>query len=88
MMGMAIVSRRPKGGVVTLYINRYYEKSGEVVTAHYYLGGKEIAQRQGTALSYIHQDSLSSTSVMSDESGDPVTAISYFSFENRKAINN
>ena len=34
--------------VVTLYINKYYEKTDTEVTTSYYLGGQLIAQRKGT----------------------------------------
>jgi RHS repeat-associated protein len=39
-----------------------------------------IAQRENTTLRYVHQDSLSSTSVMSDSSGTSISSISYLPF--------
>jgi RHS repeat-associated protein len=46
----------------------------------YYLGGKLVAQREGTTLRYVHQDGLSGTSVMSDTSGASLGTIAYFPF--------
>ncbi len=58
--------RKSESGETILYINQYYEKNitSGVITTSYYLGGKLVAQREGTTLRYIHQDSLPSTSVM------------------------
>jgi len=63
-------------------VNQYYEKNltTGVVTASYYLGSKLIAQREGTTLRYVHQDSLSGTSVMSDSGGTSVGTIKYYPF--------
>lgn len=66
--------------VTTLYVNGYYEKTGDVVTTSYYLGGKLIAQKEGDTLRYVHQDSLSSTSVMSTPTGTLDSSMSFFPF--------
>ncbi|MEN8615485.1 RHS repeat-associated core domain-containing protein, partial [Dehalogenimonas sp. THU2] len=60
-----------ENGETILYVNQYYEKNltTGVVTTYYYLGGKLIAEREGTTLQYIHQDSLNSTSLVTDSSG-------------------
>jgi RHS repeat-associated protein len=74
--------KKTEGSTTILYVNQYYEKnltSGEITT-HYYLGKKEIAQRKGSTLSYIYQDSLGSTSVMSNSVGASTGSIKYFSF--------
>ena len=70
------------GGVTTLYINKYYEKNTGTgtVTTSYYLGDKLVATREGTTLTYIHQDSLNSTSVVSDSSGAAISSIKYYPF--------
>jgi len=73
------------GGNTTIYVNKYYEvnvtANPDVVTTSYYLGGKLIAQREGDTLRYVHQDSLSGTSVMSDgTTGESVGSIKYFPF--------
>jgi hypothetical protein len=49
--------KKTEGGQTTLYINKYYEKTGTEVTTSYYLGSKADvaqvrAQRKGTTLSY------------------------------------
>jgi RHS repeat-associated protein len=72
--------KRTVGSTTTIYINQYYEKTGTEVTTHYYLGGKEIALRKGSTLSYVYQDSLGSTSVTSDSSGGNVSKISYLAY--------
>ena len=71
-----------EGGQTILYINQYYEKNltTGVVTTSYYLGGQLIAAREGTTLRYVHQDSLSSTSVMSTSTGTFDSSMTFFPF--------
>ena len=73
---------KTEGGETILYINRYYEKNltTEEVTTHYYLGDRQVAQRKGTALNYLHQDHLTGTAMMTDSSGDSTGTIKYFPF--------
>lgn len=82
MMAMVTGSRRRKA-MRPPYINQYYEKNlttGEVTT-NYYLGGKLIANKVNSTLSYIHQDSLSSTSLMTDDDGAQIdTTVKYKSY--------
>jgi YD repeat-containing protein len=40
--------KRTVGGVATLYVNKYYEKTGAEVTTSYYMGNKLIAVKNGT----------------------------------------
>lgn len=65
-------------GSTILYINQYYEKviAGTgvgTVTTYYYHGGRLVAEQTGThgnyTLTYIHQDHLSGTSLLTDASG-------------------
>jgi RHS repeat-associated protein len=75
--------KKTEGGETILYINKYYEKNltTSEVTTHYYLGSREVAQRKGTTLNYIHQDHLSSTSLATDSSGSQVgITIKYYPF--------
>jgi RHS repeat-associated protein len=74
-------------GVTTLYINRYYEinLNTDVETSSYYLGDRLVAQLEGETLKYIHQDSLSSSSVMSDDEGQLVSSIKYYPFGETKS---
>jgi RHS repeat-associated protein len=74
--------KKTEGGQTTLYVNRYFEKnlSTSEVTTSYYLGGKLIAQRKGTTLSYILQDHLGSNSVTTEANGNNPAAIRYFAF--------
>jgi RHS repeat-associated protein len=78
--------KKTEGGQTVLYINGYYEKdltSGNVTT-YYYLGNRLVAMRQSTTLSYIHQDHLTGTSVVSDSNGAPVSSIKYYPFGARR----
>jgi RHS repeat-associated protein len=50
------------------------------VTTYYYLGGRLVAMRQSTTLTFIHQDHLTGTSVVSDSSGALVSSIKYYPF--------
>ena len=68
------------GSTVTTYVNKYYEKTGTVVTTNYYLGGKLIATRKAEVLNYVHQDNLGSTSATSDNTGTLTSTIKYFPY--------
>ena len=75
--------KKTEGGQTILYINQYYEKNltTGVVTTSYYLGGQLVAAREGTTLCYVHQDSLSSTSLMTDSNGTQLgTTMKYLPF--------
>jgi RHS repeat-associated protein len=74
------------GTQITLYINQYYEinTTTGVSTSYYYLGGQLVAQRVGSGSSYtttyIHQDSLGSTSVVSNYLGASIGSMKYTPF--------
>jgi RHS repeat-associated protein len=72
--------KKTVGGVATVYVNKYFEKTGSDNTTNYYLGGKLIAVRTGTTLSYILQDHLGSTSGTANSSGALASTILYYSF--------
>jgi RHS repeat-associated protein len=80
--GDGVRVKKTEGGQVILYVNACYEKnltSGNVTT-YYYLGDRLVAMRQSTTLTYIHQDHLTGTSVVSDSSGNLVSSIKYYPF--------
>jgi RHS repeat-associated protein len=81
--------KKTEGGITTLYINRYYEKTGTEVTTSYYLGSKLIAQRKGISpnytLSYVMQDHLGSTSATASDAGVRTSTITYFPFGSIRA---
>jgi RHS repeat-associated protein len=87
--------KKIEGSQTILYINQYYEVnliSGNA-TSSYYLGGKLIAtfekgvSENGT-LRYVHQDSLSSTSLMTDDDGVQIGAtVKYLPFGGTRAGN-
>lgn len=68
------------GSTTTIYVNKYYEKTGTEITTYYYLGDRLIAQNKAGTLNYFHQDSLGSTSVISNSSGTQVSSVKYLSF--------
>jgi len=74
--------KKTVGGVTTLYVNMYYEKniSSGVATSYYYLGGKLVAVKKGSALEYVHQDHLGSTSVTTNTSGSTVSSLRYLPY--------
>ena len=67
--------KKTENGETILYINKYYEKNltTSTVTINYYLGDKLIAtledDGEDTTLNYVHQDSLNSTSLVTDSDG-------------------
>jgi RHS repeat-associated protein len=65
-----------------LYINKYFEKnlSSNETTSYYYLGDRLVAQKVNTNLSYVHQDHLTGTSLMTDADGDSLGTIKYTPF--------
>ena len=49
--------------------------------SYYYLGGRLVAMSQNSTLSYIHQDHLTGTSLMTDAYGDQLdTTMKYYPF--------
>ncbi|MEQ4487937.1 MAG: RHS repeat-associated core domain-containing protein [Dehalococcoides mccartyi] len=71
-----------------VYINQYYEKNvtTDTVTAHYYFGDRLVAERVGTSTRFIHQDSLSSVTLVTDASGNKFgSPASYFPFGSTRA---
>jgi RHS repeat-associated protein len=87
--------KKTEGGETILYVNQFYEKNltTREVTTYYYLGGKLIAQNKHLdttdTLRYIQQDSLGSTSMMADASGQAVGTIKYFPYgECRNSLEN
>jgi hypothetical protein len=89
------VKKLEAGDNVT-YVNQYYEKNLTTgnITSSYYLGGKLIATMEKTpsengTLRYVHQDSLSSTSLMTDANGAQIGAtVKYLPFGEARAIVN
>ncbi|MSQ41099.1 MAG: hypothetical protein EXR55_05495 [Dehalococcoidia bacterium] len=74
--------KKTEGGQTVVYPNRYYEKnvtSGEVTT-YYYLGGRLVALRKGTAVEYVHQEHLSGTALSTDGTGAQKSANKYLPF--------
>jgi len=80
--------KKIEGGQTILYVNQYYEVNLTTsnITSYYYLGGRLIAQSENGTLSYIHQDSLSSTSLMTDSLGTQVgSTVKYLPFGEAKS---
>lgn len=71
-----------EGGVTRHYVNRYYEYdvTNTTATIYYWFGDQLVAVKKGTALSYVHTDSLGSTSVTTDSSGALATSETYFPY--------
>ncbi len=70
------------GGATILYVNKYYERNlttGENVT-YYYLGDRLVSTQNGTTLSYIHQDHLTGTVVVSDDTGAQIGSTKYYPY--------
>ncbi|MDY6833478.1 MAG: RHS repeat-associated core domain-containing protein [Chloroflexota bacterium] len=49
-------------------------------TSHYYLGGREIAYRNNSGFTFVHQDHLSGTSTTTDSTGMVASTIKYFPY--------
>ncbi|MBN1692598.1 MAG: hypothetical protein JW845_03485 [Dehalococcoidales bacterium] len=63
--------KKLENGETTIYVNKYYEKNlttGNVTTS-YYLGGRLVATKENEVLRYVHQDHLTGTSLMTDNTG-------------------
>jgi RHS repeat-associated protein len=74
--------KQTAGTETTVYINKYYEKNvtTDNVSTNYYLGSKLVAVKKGSALNYILQDHLGSTSGSVAQSGTVSGTISYLPF--------
>jgi RHS repeat-associated protein len=68
------------GSTTTYYIGNWYEVTNNVATKYYYFGAQRVAMKQGSAVTYLHGDHLSSTSVASNASGALVSRQSYYAF--------
>jgi RHS repeat-associated protein len=66
--------------VTTIYVNRFYEVTGNEITSYYYLGGKLVAKRTGTELSYIHQEHLTGTALVTSDNGTSLGAMKYYPY--------
>lgn len=65
----------------TIYVNKYYEVTGSVATSYYYHGGTMVTQREGANVQYVHQDHLSSTSLMTKATGSQTgSTVKYLPF--------
>jgi hypothetical protein len=76
------------GSAVNL-ISRIADHNAGNTTSSYYLGNTLVAQSVNGTLSYLHQDSLSSTSLMTDGAGSQIgNTVKYLPFgEARATIN-
>ena len=74
--------KKTENGETILYVNKYYEKNLTTgnVTTYYFSGGRTVAERIGSTLRYLYQDSLSSTSLMTDSSGNSLGIVNYYPF--------
>lgn len=74
--------KKTENGETILYVNKYYEKNLTTgnVTTYYFSGGRTAAERIGSTLRYMYQDSLSSTSLMTDSSGNSLGTVNYYPF--------
>ena len=72
-----------EGGQTILYINKYCEinlTTGNA-TSYYYHGGQMVAMKQGSELKYVHQEHLTSTSLMTGSDGAQIgTTMKYLPF--------
>lgn len=80
--------KKTEGDETIIYVNQYYEKNLaiNVETLYYYLGGKLVALKQGSTLSYVHQNHLTGTSVTTDSSGDSVGSIRYAAYGEARSV--
>lgn len=61
-------------------IHLHHIRENTKIVTLYYSSDKLVAMREGDDLKYMHQDHLSSISVMTDESGDSLGVIKYLPF--------
>ena len=76
------VKKTVTGGDDILYLNKYYEKNlttGNITTS-YYLGGRLVATCENSTLRYVHEDHLTSTSLMTDDEGNEISSIDYYPY--------
>jgi len=54
------------------------------ITTYYYLGDRLVAKRSDTTLSYIHQDHLTGTSLVTSDNGTPLGSTTYKPYGDRR----
>jgi RHS repeat-associated protein len=67
--GDGVRAKRTASGGTTVYVGQYYEVQGSTIKKYYYLSGRRIALREGSAVYYLHADHLGSTSLTTNSSG-------------------
>jgi RHS repeat-associated protein len=85
--------KKTEGGQTVVYVNQYYEVNTTTgnTTSSYYLGGRliatlEQAPSENGTLRYIHQDHLTSTSLMTDQTGNQIgDTVKYLPFGETRA---
>ncbi len=68
------------GLATTTTVNKYYEVNGATSTKYVYLNDQLVATVEGSTLYYNHQDHLTGSNVITDESGALVETIDYYPF--------
>jgi len=79
--------KKTVGNTTTIYVNKYYEKTGSTVTTSYYLGDRLVAQREGTTLRYIHQDDLTGTALTTASNDSSTGSIRYHPYGSTRSGN-
>ena len=74
--------KKVENGVTTIFVGGHYEKNltTNVVTKYYALGGKRVAMRNASGVTYLHGDHLGSASLTTDASGNKVSELRYRPF--------
>lgn len=75
--------QKTENGQTVIYVNKYFEKNLTTgnSTSYYFLGSRLVATKESASnVTFILQDHLGSTSVVSDSNGALVSSIAYFPF--------
>jgi hypothetical protein len=61
--------KKVSSSATTYYPFPHYEVSGSTVTKYYFFSGQRVAMKEGSTLTYLHGDHLSSTAFATNSSG-------------------
>jgi len=78
--GDGVRTKRTASGGTTVYVGQYYEVQGSTIKKYYYLGGRRIALKEGSAVYYLHADHLGSASLATNNSQGVVAEQRYYPY--------
>ncbi len=78
--------KKSVGSTTTYYVGNYYEVTNGAATKYYYFGGKRVALKNASGVTYLHSDHLGGTSVTTNSSGTCTSTQFYQPYGNIRSV--